>query len=126
MAIVIPNRNEKLKSQIIDAFRIEAWKSFKTNYEGNLKGLELYEEFKKEWEVFEIHKMTFAQLKKFMEKYEYTLSDIQQIRTEYYQQRNQYQEYVNYKQFSDNVAQTIHENETKTNKNNNNLDDSPF
>jgi hypothetical protein len=117
--IIIPNRNEKLKSQIIDAFRIEAWKSFKESYDGDLKGLELYELFKKEWEEYEIHKMTFTQLKKFMEKYEYTMSDIQQIRTEYYQQRKQYQAYVSYSQFSDNYAK-------QQNTNNDDLDNPPF
>jgi pyruvate dehydrogenase complex dehydrogenase (E1) component len=114
--INIPNRNEKLKSQIIDAFRIIAWQEYKNSYEGELKGLELYEKFKEEWLAHEIQKMTFAQIKKFMEKHEYTLSDISQIRTEYYQQRKEYQAMVSYSQFSNHKAQ----------ESNDNLDNPPF
>lgn len=89
MAISIPNRNDKLVSQIKDGLRILAWQEYKNQNESELKGLELYEVFKEEWNAHEIHKMNLAKLNKFIESLGYTPSDIAQIRGDYYRNRNE-------------------------------------
>lgn len=90
MAISIPNRNDKLANQIRDAIRILAWQEFKTDNTSELKGLELYEVFKEEWESHEIHKMNLNQLQKFIADFGYTQSDLVSIRREYYQNKQSF------------------------------------
>ena len=90
MAISFPNRNEKLASQIRDGLRILAWQEYKNDNKSELKGLELYEVFKEEWEAHEIHKMNLNKLQKFISELGYSQSDIAQIRGDYYRSRNEY------------------------------------
>lgn len=89
MAISIPNRNVKLESQIKDGLRILAWQEYKNQNETELKGLELYEIFKEEWNAHEIQKMNLVKLQKYIADLGYSQSDIAQIRGNYYRNRNQ-------------------------------------
>ena len=89
MAISIPNRNDKLVSQIKDGLRILAWQEYKNQNESELKGLELYELFKEEWLADAIQKMNLTKLQKYIADLGYSQSDIAQIRGDYYRNRNQ-------------------------------------
>lgn len=90
MAINIPNRNTKILSQLIDGLRIIAWQEYKNeNRDSEVKGLDLYELFKEEWVNHEIHKMSLAELNKFMAELRYTQADLAGVRSEYYRNRNQ-------------------------------------
>ena len=92
MAINIPNRNTKILSQLIDGFRIIAWQEYKNeNRDSEVKGLDLYEVFKQEWNNHEIHKMSLADLNKFMAELGYTQADLAAVRSDYYRNRNRNQ-----------------------------------
>lgn len=90
MAISIPNRNDKLASQIRDAIRILAWQEYKADNKSELKGLDLYEVFKEEWESHKIHKMNLNQLQKFIADFGYTQADLVHIRGEYYRNKQSF------------------------------------
>lgn len=92
MTISIPNRNDKVRSRLIDAFRILAWQEYKMeNKESALKGLELYQkEFQPEWDKHEIHKMSLTELNKFCKEYGYSEQDLISVRGEFYRNRNQF------------------------------------
>lgn len=90
MAISIPNRNDKLANQIRDAIRILAWQEFKNDNTSELKGLDLYEVFKEEWESHEIHKMNLNKLQKFIADFGYTQADLVSIRREYYRNKQSF------------------------------------
>jgi len=87
MAISIPNRNLKLASQIRDGLRILAWQEYKSDNKSDLKGLELYELFKEEWEKHEIQKMDLNKLQKYIADLGYSQSDLVHVRREYYQNK---------------------------------------
>lgn len=92
MAISIPNRNDKVRSRIIDTFRILAWQEYKNqNKESALKGLELYQqEFQPEWNEHEIHLMSLQELIKLQTELGYSETDLLSIRSEFYRNRNDY------------------------------------
>lgn len=90
MAISIPNRNDKLASQIRDSIRVLAWQEYKNDNKTELKGLELYELFKEEWNKHEIHKMDLNKLQKFIADLGYSQSDLVNIRGEYYRNKQSY------------------------------------
>lgn len=81
------NRNDKLKSMIIDCFRILAWQEFKVEY--NAKGLEGYEEFKSIWLTHEIHTMNLNQLQELYSSLDYSYSDLVKMRNDYYAARRE-------------------------------------
>jgi len=92
MGINIPNRNTKILSQLINGFRIIAWQEYKiANRDSEVKGLDLYEVFKQEWNNHEIHKMSLADLNKFMAELGYTQADLAAVRSDYYRNRNRNQ-----------------------------------
>lgn len=99
LSITIPKRSDKLASQIKDGLRIIAWQEYKNEYsklpdnekgENPLKGLELYEEFKKEWNKHNIQTMELNELDKFLDDLGYSRADIADVRAKYYQARNEF------------------------------------
>ena len=96
MPINIPTKDAKFRSQLIDGIRILAWQEYKVENkemksEQNLSGLDLYHLFVDEWNQHEIHKMNLVKVKKFISDLGYSESDLAQLRTEYYRNRNGYQ-----------------------------------
>jgi hypothetical protein len=88
----IPSKSDKYRSQLVDSLRILAYKEYKLdNKESGLKGLDLYELFDKEWKEHEIHKMDMIKVKKLIKELEYTEQELIDIRSQYYETRNQYQ-----------------------------------
>ena len=87
--IRIPSKSQKEKSQLLDALRILAWTSYKSdNKESKLKGLELYKVFEEEWLEHEIHALELPELKKFIqEELGYSERELNQIRERHYQNR---------------------------------------
>ncbi|MEG3908682.1 hypothetical protein QT979_13460 [Microcoleus sp. w2-18bC1] len=90
MAINILTKSEKEASNLRDAIRIMAWSQFKADNDTDLKGLDLYEIFKKDWETYEIHKMDLAGIRTFVGKLGYTSDELMQIRSEYYANKKEY------------------------------------
>ncbi|MBW4680625.1 MAG: hypothetical protein KME19_10970 [Microcoleus vaginatus WJT46-NPBG5] len=85
--ISIPSKSDKQLSQLKDAVRILAWQQYKID--NQVKGLEAYEMFAEEWNAHEIQDMDMKGLTKLIKSLEYTTSELLQIRSEYYKQRNQ-------------------------------------
>src|SRR6476661_6996077 len=90
MAIHILTKAEKEASNLRDAVRIMAWSQFKADNDTDLKGLDLYEVFKRDWEEYEIHKMELPAIRVFVSKLGYTADELMQIRTEYYANKKEY------------------------------------
>ena len=90
MAIHILTKAEKEASNLRDAVRIMAWSQFKADNDTDLKGLDLYEVFKRDWEEYEIHKMDLPAIRVFVSKLGYTAEELMQIRTEYYANKKEY------------------------------------
>ena len=87
--IRIPSKSQKEKSQLLDALRILAWTSFKSdNKESKLKGLDLYKVFEEEWLKHEIHGYELDELKAFIkDDLGYSERELNQIRERHYQNR---------------------------------------
>lgn len=90
MGIHILTKSEKEASNLRDAIRIMAWSQFKADNDTDLKGLDLYEVFKKDWETYEIQKMDLPAIRTFVSKLGYTADELMQIRTEYYANKKEY------------------------------------
>ena len=90
MAIHILTKAEKEASNLRDAVRIMAWSQFKADNDTDLKGLDLYEVFKRDWEEYEIHKMDLPAIRVFVSKLGYTAEELMQLRTEYYANKKEY------------------------------------
>ncbi|MEG4084580.1 hypothetical protein [Microcoleus sp. POL10_C6] len=90
MAINILTKSEKEASNLRDAIRILAWSQFKTENDTDLKGLDLYEIFKKDWESYKIHSMALPEIHKFVSDLGYTTEELMQIRSEYYANKKEY------------------------------------
>lgn len=85
LKINIPTKENKQASQLRDALRVIAWQQFKIEYEGEIKGLKLYQEvFEPEWNQHEIHQMNFQQLMEMIKSLGYTVSEVLNIRNKYY------------------------------------------
>jgi len=85
LKISIPSKENKQASQLRDALRVIAWQQFKVEYEGELKGLELYQDvFQPEWDKHEVHSMNHQQLMEFIKSLGYTVSEVLNIRNKYY------------------------------------------
>jgi len=101
MAIFIPSKTEKQISTAVDCLRVMAWQHYKaTNKDLKVdgkpvKGLELYAMFKTEWLEHEIHQMDLTQLGNFIKSLGYTGEELLQIRSDYYEQKSNYQNYQN-------------------------------
>ncbi|MCU0547264.1 MAG: hypothetical protein MUE44_34755 [Oscillatoriaceae cyanobacterium Prado104] len=99
MALTIPTKDAKRQSLLVDGLRILAFQSWKIEegrvLEDSLKSQgaysyldEVYSVFLAEFKKLEIHQFTFAELSKYItEDLGYTLNDILQIRSEYYNKR---------------------------------------
>lgn len=87
MAINIPSKTEKQRSQLLDALRILAWQQYRI--ENKVSGLEDYKSFSSEWDEEEIHNSSYKELQKLIKSLEYTEMDLLQIRSEYYRRRGQ-------------------------------------
>ena len=96
--IAIPTKSGRAASQLRDALRILCWinyKSEKKEFVGKGKefpsNFELYQAFDDEWKTHTVHKMELAELSKFIqEELEYTLEELNKIRSEYYEGRKQF------------------------------------
>ncbi|MFB2970372.1 hypothetical protein ACE1CD_15470 [Aerosakkonema sp. BLCC-F183] len=83
--ISIPTKENKQASQLRDALRVIAWQQFKIEYEGDIKGLKLYQEvFEPEWNQHEVHQMNLQQLMEMIKSLGYTVSEVLNIRNKYY------------------------------------------
>jgi len=92
MSIFIPSKSQKTTSTLVDCFRVLAWQHYKSSYkDSELKGLELYEEFKEGWLEHEIHKMDLKSIQKFIKEMGYTEEELLEIRSDYYEQKANYQ-----------------------------------
>ncbi|MEG4533029.1 hypothetical protein [Microcoleus sp. D2_18a_D3] len=90
MAIHILTKAEKEASNLRDAVRIMAWSQYKADNDTDLKGLDLYELFKIDWDQYEIHKMLLPEIRTFVSKLGYTPDELMQIRSEYYANKKEY------------------------------------
>ena len=96
--IAIPSKSGRAASQLRDALRILSWTAYKSeNKELVGKGkeyptnFELYQAFDAEWEKHTVHEMELEELTKFIfEELEYTLEELNKIRSEYYEGRKQF------------------------------------
>ena len=95
---LLVSKSDRAASQLRDALRITSWNKFKSDkkdivgkgkeYESNF---ELYELFESEWNNEVIHQMELPELTKFIEEeLEYTLVDLNKIRSDYYESRKQF------------------------------------
>lgn len=92
MSIFIPSKSQKQTSTLVDCFRILAWQYYKSSHkDSELKGLELYEEFKEGWQQHEIHKMDLPKVQKFIKEMGYSEEELLEIRSDYYEQKANYQ-----------------------------------
>jgi hypothetical protein len=97
MSILIQTKAQKTTSTLVDCFRILAWQHYKSTNKGlkvegkEISGLELYENFKPQWLKHEIHKMDLAKVRKFIEEMGYTEDELMEIRSDYYEQKSNYQ-----------------------------------
>ncbi|HEY9865499.1 MAG TPA: hypothetical protein V6D21_15095 [Candidatus Obscuribacterales bacterium] len=97
MSILIQTKAQKTTSILVDCFRILAWQHYKSTNKGlriegkEINGLELYEIFKTEWLKHEINKMDLAKVQKFIKDMGYTEDELMEIRSDYYQQKANYQ-----------------------------------
>ena len=90
LMITIPSKSTKQKTTLVDALRILAWTTWKSeNKDSELKGLELYKLFEDEWSEHKVHEMTLPQLKEFIKELEYTEKELMAIREKYYQNKSQ-------------------------------------
>ena len=96
--IVIPSKSGRAASQLRDALRILCWTAYKSEkkelvgkgkeFESNF---ELYQAFGDEWITHTVHEMELPELKKLIEEeLEYTLEELNKIRSEYYEGRKQF------------------------------------
>ncbi|MEG4424981.1 MULTISPECIES: hypothetical protein [unclassified Microcoleus] len=90
MAINILTKSEKEASNLRDAIRILAWSQFKAENDTDLKGLDLYDVFKRDWEGYKIHTMLLPEIHTFVSDLGYTPDELMQIRTEYYANKKEY------------------------------------
>ena len=96
--IAIPSKSGRAASQLRDALRILSWTNYKSDqkeFVGKGKeyptNFELYQTFDAEWEKHTVHEMELAELSKFIqEELEYTLEELNKIRSEYYEGRKQF------------------------------------
>ena len=96
--IAIPSKSGRAASQLRDALRILSWTNYKSDqkeFVGKGKefpsNFELYQAFDDEWKTHTVHEMELAELSKFIfEELEYTLEELNKIRSEYYEGRKQY------------------------------------
>lgn len=88
--LIIPKKEDKLKSQLIDHVRILAWQNYKSNNSTDLTGLELYEVFNAEWKAHEIHKMTVSKIEKFIADLGYTIDELVENSKDYYVAKKAY------------------------------------
>lgn len=86
MAINIPKKDDKIRSELIDLVRIVAWQQYKVdNSNSDAKGLALYEQFKTEWELEDIHKMTTTKVQKFITDLGYSVEELRENAREYHE-----------------------------------------
>lgn len=86
MAINIPSKSEKQRSQLVDALRILAWQQYKS--ENQVSGKDAYKDFSVEWVDHEIHQNSFKDIQKLIKSLEYTELDLMELRNEYYRRRD--------------------------------------
>ena len=85
--ISIPSKENKQASQLRDALRVLAWQQFKIEYEGKMKGLELYKDvFEPEWNKHEVHQMSLPELMEMIKSLGYTVSEVLNVRNKYYRE----------------------------------------
>jgi hypothetical protein len=96
--IAIPTKSGRAASQLRDALRILCWTAYKSEKKELVgKGkeyptnFELYQAFGDEWMTHTVHEMELPELKKLIEEeLEYTLEELNKIRSEYYEGRKQF------------------------------------
>jgi hypothetical protein len=96
--IAIPSKSGRAASQLRDALRILSWTNYKSEqkeFVGKDKeypsNFELYQTFDDEWQKHTVHQMELEELSKFIqEELEYTLKELNEIRSEYYEGRKQF------------------------------------
>lgn len=87
--IKFPSRAQQDEGRLRDCFRIMAWKQFKKDYNGDLKGLELYAVFDQDWSKHEIQGWDYQQMSDFAESLGYTAGELLKARNRYYELRDQ-------------------------------------
>jgi len=86
MTLNIPSRTGKKLSILVDAFRILAWESFRSEYKEDLKDLEYggYGVFDELWKQHEIHNFSYEEVIAYAKGLEFTEAQLVNLRNNYY------------------------------------------
>jgi len=86
MSLNIPSRTGKKLSILVDAFRILAWESFRSEYKEDLKDLEYggYGVFDELWKQHEIHNFSYEEVIAYAKGLEFTEAQLVNLRNNYY------------------------------------------
>jgi hypothetical protein len=91
------NKASKVCSQLRDGLRVIQWQQFKTDYKDYVgegkefaTNFELYAAFAEVWNAHPVQTMNVDEIKAFIDNLGYSLVDINQARSEYYERRNSY------------------------------------
>ena len=86
MSLNIPSRTGKKLSVLVDAFRILAWESFRSEYKEDLKDLEYggYGVFDELWKQHEIHNFSYEEVIAYAKGLEFTEAQLVNLRNNYY------------------------------------------
>jgi hypothetical protein len=83
------SRKDNELIRLKDCFRIMAWKQFKSDYQGDLSGLDLYAVFNEQWLKHEIHSKSYDDLVSLCEELGYEPGYLLKRRNRYYELRDQ-------------------------------------
>jgi hypothetical protein len=86
LTITIPSKTGKKCSILVDAFRILAWESFRSEYKEDLKDLEYggYGVFDELWKQHEIHNFSYEEVIAYAKGLEFTEAQLVNLRNNYY------------------------------------------
>ena len=86
MSLNIPSRTGKKLSVLVDAFRILAWESFRSEYKEELKDLAYggYGVFDELWKQHEIHNFSYEEVIAYAKGLEFTEAQLVNLRNNYY------------------------------------------
>jgi hypothetical protein len=86
MTLNIPSRTGKKLSILVDAFRILAWESFRSEYKEELKDLAYggYGVFEELWKQQEIHNLSYEEVIAYAKGLEFTEPQLVNLRNNYY------------------------------------------
>jgi len=86
MSLNIPSRTGKKLSVLVDAFRILAWESFRSEYKEELKDLAYggYGVFEELWKQHEIHNFSYEEVIAYAKGLEFSEPQLVNLRNNYY------------------------------------------